>query len=70
MVYKVSYVVVGSDYPGAIINEFERPEVGQLIQIGDNIFRVVEVNDLMPPHGDFAFLHATISFVESAPEAQ
>lgn len=68
MVYKVSYVEVNSKFPGAIISEFERPEIGQRIQIGDNVFEIIEINDLMPPRGDFAFLHATVKFLNSAAE--
>jgi hypothetical protein len=67
MVYKVSYVVLGGGYPGAIINEFEQPEVGQQVKIGKNTFEIVEINELMPARGDFAFLHATVKLVEAKP---
>jgi hypothetical protein len=58
--YKVSYVVIGGEHPGAIMNEFERPEVGGRVQIGKNVFEIVEIYEVMPPRGDFAFLHATV----------
>ncbi len=64
MVYKVSYVVLGGAHPGAIINQFDQPKVGEHIKIGKNTFEVVEVNELMPARGDFAFLHATVKQVE------
>lgn len=62
--YKVSYVVIGGEHPGAIVNESERPEVGNRIQIGKNSFEVVEIYEVMPPRGDFAFLHATVKPIE------
>lgn len=67
--YKVSYVVLGGGHPGAIVNEFKRPEVGDRVQIGKNTFEVVEVCEVMPPRGDFAFLHATVRRADSVPEA-
>lgn len=72
MTYKVSYVVLGGEHPGAIVNEFERPEVGGRIEIGKSVFEIIEVYEVMPPRGEFAFLHATVRPVratESAPEA-
>ncbi|MBI5928369.1 MAG: hypothetical protein HY862_03620 [Chloroflexi bacterium] len=65
MVYKVSYVVLGGGHPGAIINQFEEPEVGQHVRIGKKTFEIVEVNELMPARGDFAFLHATVRLLEA-----
>ncbi|MCI0521795.1 MAG: hypothetical protein L0Z70_16230 [Chloroflexi bacterium] len=59
-VYKVSYVVSGSDYPGAIVNRTSPPVVGEQVQIGAHTFEVVEVLNLMPPRGDFHYLHATV----------
>jgi hypothetical protein len=58
--YKVSYVVIGGQHPGAIVNEPKRPEVGGHVQIGKNTFEIVEIYEVMPPRGDFAFLHATV----------
>jgi hypothetical protein len=60
MVYKVSYVVQGGEYPGGIKNERERPKVGDIVQVGPMKFEVVEVHEIMPPRDDFQFLHATI----------
>jgi hypothetical protein len=64
MTYKVSYVVIGGEHPGAIVNELKRPEVGDHVQIGKNTFEVVEIYEVMPPRGDFAFLHATVKSVK------
>ncbi|MFN8375769.1 MAG: hypothetical protein U0694_23215 [Anaerolineae bacterium] len=60
MVYKVSYVVQGGEYPGGIKNENQRPEVGDIVQVGPMMFEVMEVQEIMPARDDFQFLHATI----------
>jgi hypothetical protein len=70
MTYKVSYVVIGGEHPGAIVNEFERPKVGGHVQIGQNTFEIVEIFEVMPPRGDFAFLHATVKPAENVHEAE
>jgi hypothetical protein len=59
-IYKVSYVVVGEDHPGAILNTDREPRVGDRVEIGERSFTVVEVQELIPPHGDFHFLHASL----------
>ena len=64
MVYKISIVIPGSDHGGAIINTSERPQVGDHLTVGDLEVEVLEVMDLMPPRGDFHFLHATCKLVE------
>lgn len=60
MIYKVSYVVQGGQYPGGIKNEYDKPEVGKLVQIGPMMFEVIEIHEIMPPRDDFQFLHATV----------
>jgi hypothetical protein len=59
MIYKVSYVVVGEQHPGEIVNQDLPPEVGDRVTLGGEEFEVVEIIDLAPPRGDFAYLHAT-----------
>ncbi|NWG17700.1 MAG: hypothetical protein HXY41_13825 [Chloroflexi bacterium] len=66
MIYKVSYVVVGGEYPGGIRNETERPRVGDIVQIGRVRFEVTEIHEIIPPRDDFQFLHATIRPLEGA----
>ncbi len=61
--YKVSLVILGAEHSGAIINMRERPQVGQRVNVGDLEVEVVEVIDLIPPRGDFYFLHATCKLV-------
>jgi len=60
MIYKVSYVVVGGRHPGAILNQDAPPRLGQVVELGGERFEVVEVADLIPPQGDFAYLHVTL----------
>jgi hypothetical protein len=59
MIYKVSYVVVGQPHPGEIVNQDLPPEVGNQVMLGGDEFEIVEIIDLAPPRGDFAYLHAT-----------
>ncbi len=58
-VYKISYVVVGGEHPGAIVNASTKPRVGDKINIGEVQFSVIEVVDLMPSRGRFHYLHVT-----------
>lgn len=60
MIYKVSYVVLGGRHPGAIVNRDTPPRLGEVIALGEDRFEVVEVTDLIPPQGDFAYLHVTL----------
>jgi hypothetical protein len=63
-IYKVSYVVRGSGHPGGIINLEKRPVVGERIRIGDLYMEVLEVVELMPPRGDFYYIHTTCKLLE------
>lgn len=63
-VYKVSIVVTGSDHPGAILNMSRRPKIGEKIKIGSKQFQVIEVLNLLPPRGDFQYIHATCHEVD------
>jgi hypothetical protein len=58
-IYKVSYVIVGIDHPGMILNQEAMPQKGETIQLGDNKFEVIEVLELVPPRGDFHYIHVT-----------
>ncbi len=63
MIYKVSYVVLGG-LPGIIRNQPQPPKIGEQIKIGDHLCKVVEIVELLPPQGDYAYLHATCRPVE------
>ncbi len=65
MIYKVSYVVMGGEHPGGIMNHIKRPEVGDRVEIGKLTFEIVEIHEVMPPRGDFQFLHATVKPFEA-----
>ncbi len=69
MIYKVSYVVLGGQHPGTIRNESEFPIVGDVVQIGDKSFKVLEVLDLIPTRGDFGYLHVTCEPAENSSPA-
>jgi hypothetical protein len=58
-IYKVSYVVIGRAHPGTIVNLDHRPVAGEQVKLGEEQFIVAEVIDLMPPRGNFHFIHAT-----------
>jgi len=59
MIYKVSYVVIGKPQLGEIVNLDGPPRVGERVELGEETCEVIEVVDLIPPRGDFAFLHVT-----------
>ena len=58
-VYKVSYVIIGDDDPGSITNQETPPRAGDLIKLRNQEYEVVEVLELVPPRGDFHYMHAT-----------
>ena len=66
MIYKVSYVVVGKPHLGTIINQDSAPRVGNRVTMDDEQFEITEVLDLLPPRGEFVYLHATCTPVEEA----
>lgn len=59
MIYKVSYVIVGGQHRGMVVNQAEAPQVGYHIELDEQTCEVIEVQELVPPMGDFAYLHAT-----------
>ena len=63
-IYKVSYVVKDSDHPGGIINLETRPIEGDQFRVGDLVFNVLEVVELMPPKGEFFYFHTTCKISE------
>lgn len=67
MVYTVSYVVVGGSkkYPSGMMNQHERPVVGNQVMLGDDVFEITEVKRMLPPSDDFEFLHVTVTPVEN-----
>ena len=64
MIYKVSFVVQGGTHPGGIQNLEDRPEVGDTLSLGSGDFEILEVLEIIPPRGNFAYLHATCRPIE------
>lgn len=61
MIYKVSYIVRGGEHPGSIRNEEDRPKIGGTVNIGPDVFEIVEVNEIMPPRDGFQYLTVVVS---------
>lgn len=59
MIYKVSVIVEGTKHPGAIMNLEKEPREGDILILDGKEFKITEVVELMPPTGNFAFLHVT-----------
>lgn len=68
MIYTVSYVVIGGDkdhkYPSSMSNQHKRPEIGDQIKLGEDLFEVTDVQRMMPASDDFEFIHATVRPLE------
>ncbi len=64
MIYKVSYVVVGGRHRGMVINQEQAPQVGHRVELDEQMCEIIEVQELVPPMGDFAYLHATCRAIE------
>ncbi len=57
--FKVSIVVPGRKDVGGIQNLTKEPKPGDTLTLGKEEYEIVNVSELMPPRGDFAYLHAT-----------
>ncbi len=68
-VYKISYVVVEGTHPGGIINLDHKPKVGDVLTMGEQQFEIVELLELIPPRGEFYYLHATCKAIQQALES-
>ena len=66
MIYKVSFVVLGETHPGGIQNLDHQPEIGELLVVGDLRFEIEEVTELLPPYGNYAYLHATCRLIDDS----
>jgi hypothetical protein len=63
-IYKISYVIIGTDDPGAIINQDHLPQPGDHVKLRNQTFEVLEVLELVPPRGEFHYIHATCRRVQ------
>jgi hypothetical protein len=59
MVCKLSIVIPGSPHSGVILNTTTLPQVGDRLPVGDSLVEVVEIKELLPPSGEFHFVHVT-----------
>jgi hypothetical protein len=64
MIYKVSFVVLDDTHPGGIQNLDHRPAVGEELVSGNRRFEIIEVTELLPPYGNYSYLHATCRLLE------
>lgn len=64
IIYKVSYVVEGGGHPGAIMNSDSYPNIGDKVSFDGNQYEITDIQELMPPIGDFGFLHASCKIVK------
>jgi hypothetical protein len=65
VIYKVSFVVLGDTHPGGIQNLDHRPAVGDALVVGSQRFEIVEVTELLPPYGNYTYLHATCRQIDN-----
>jgi hypothetical protein len=63
MIYKVSYVEESGQYPGGIKNEPALPRIGDQVQIGPRKFKIVAIEEILPPRENFQYLQATVTIV-------
>lgn len=68
MIYKVSYVIIGGSKPGAIINQEKAPEIGKEVALGEEKCTIVEIAELVPPQGNFSYLHVTCRMMPPIPK--
>jgi len=62
--YKLSLVVPGRRDIGAIRNFDKEPKIGDRVYLGQDEYEIASVVELMPPRGNFVYLHATCHPVE------
>jgi hypothetical protein len=63
-VYKLSIVVPGRRDIGGILNLEKEPKSGDVILLGREEYKIVDIVELMPPRGNFVYLHAICQPVE------
>jgi hypothetical protein len=56
--YKLSIVVPGRRDIGGIQNLEKEPRPGDVVVLGNEKYEIIELVELMPPRGDFVYLHA------------
>jgi hypothetical protein len=57
-VFKLSIVVPGRRDIGGILNLEKEPKAGDLVLLGQEEYKIADLVELMPPRGNFVYLHA------------
>jgi hypothetical protein len=63
-IYKISVVVRGRRDIGGIQNLEQEPKVGDILLLGNDRFEIQELVELMPPRGNFVYLHAMCRLIQ------
>ena len=58
MLYQVSYVVRGEKGAGKIEQIDHYPRIGELVKLRGQIYRIIQLEDLIPPKSKFCYVHA------------
>ena len=58
MVYQVSYVVRGQKGAGKIEVIDRYPRIGELVKLQGQLYRIVQLEDLIPGKAQFCYVHA------------
>jgi hypothetical protein len=56
-IYKLSIVVPGRRDIGGIQNTDHEPKIGDVVALGTDEYEIIEIVELMPPRGNFVYLH-------------
>ncbi len=57
-IYKLSIVVPGRRDIGGILNLEKEPKSGDTVLLGREEYKITDLVELMPPRGNFVYLHA------------
>jgi hypothetical protein len=57
-IYKLSIVVPGRRDIGGILNFEQEPRSGDIVLLGREEYKIADLVELMPPRGNFVYLHA------------
>ena len=63
-VYKLSIVVPGRRDIGGILNLEQKPKSGDIVVLGREQYKIADLVELMPPRGNFVYLHAVCQAAE------
>ncbi len=66
VIYRVSYIVGDDSSPGVIRSQDHPPQVGDVVQLYEMSFVIVDVAEIMPPKNDESFLIVTLELCQAA----